>query len=215
MTTPLGQAIENLYEAFETPRPKHIDGCPCCSDRKKVRNDHKPLRELAADDLGAYTVSLFLTVGSVVDFKYFLSRIFEISTTDEDWWPSVEIVLDKLRLGEWLKWPQFEKQAIQTFLDSWFQERLDDTTAEIDEFNLDQRLDDLLCGFSKAGIVLKPYLNRLSTYEKALKTVWHVNAGTLESHNRLSNAFWEADSKDANEVMAFLRSPEVQAIVKA
>ena len=33
----LHDAIEQLYRAFGgTPKPHHIDGCPCCIDRKEL-----------------------------------------------------------------------------------------------------------------------------------------------------------------------------------
>lgn len=67
-------AVEKLYRAFAAvPRPRHIDGCPCCIDRKEVGVLlGKPLRSVTPGELSAYASSAFLTVGDAADYLYFL-----------------------------------------------------------------------------------------------------------------------------------------------
>src|SRR5689334_9546778 len=96
-TVAFDAALEALYRSFAAPVPVKIEGCPCCLDRKEVKTLHsKPLQEQSDEDLGPYTFSVFLTVGSVTDFRYFLPRIMELSAIVPDWWPSPEIVVGKL-----------------------------------------------------------------------------------------------------------------------
>ena len=38
MNTSLQQAIERVYDAFrDVPKPKTVEGCPCCVDEKGIR----------------------------------------------------------------------------------------------------------------------------------------------------------------------------------
>ncbi|MGL6074018.1 MAG: hypothetical protein ACRC8S_07645 [Fimbriiglobus sp.] len=86
-------SIEALYSAFAVyPRPRDIDGCPCCIARKRIDVLlAKNLRTLTSDELASYSRSAFLTVGDKADYLYFLPRILEITATDLSWWPSPEV----------------------------------------------------------------------------------------------------------------------------
>jgi hypothetical protein len=72
----LEDAIERLYESFSTvPQARHIDGCPCCIDRKEIGALlGKRLRELTPRELSPYASSAFLTIAAA-DYLYFLPRI--------------------------------------------------------------------------------------------------------------------------------------------
>src|SRR5262245_41868691 len=103
----LQDTINAIYEVFQTSRPKTIDGCSHCLDRKDIGTLlAKSLRDLTTDDLAPYASSVFLTVGSVRDYKYFLPRILEISASDSSWYPVKEVVLTGLRRAEWERWPE-------------------------------------------------------------------------------------------------------------
>ena len=68
----LQSAIEQVYAEFRGPKPRTIEGCPCCPDPKEVcRLLAKDLRQLTSRDLGHYAASLFLTMGDERDFQYF------------------------------------------------------------------------------------------------------------------------------------------------
>ena len=89
----LSDAIEALYQAFAVmPKPKHIDGCPCCIDRKETGVLlGKALRTITPEEMASYASSAFLTVGEVADYLYFLPRIIEITATEPSWWPDPEV----------------------------------------------------------------------------------------------------------------------------
>src|SRR5262249_9287001 len=116
-TAAFDAALEALYQAFAAPPPARIEGCPCCLDRKDVKTLHiKPLREQSDKDLASYAASVFLTVGDVADFRYFLPRLLELSATVGGWWPSPEVAIGKLKLAGWRSWREAEQGAIEAFL---------------------------------------------------------------------------------------------------
>ena len=89
----LHDAIEQLYRSFGgIPKPHHIDGCPCCINRKEIGTLlGKSLRAITPPELAPYASSAFLTVGDVMDYMYFLPKILEITATDSSWWPDPEV----------------------------------------------------------------------------------------------------------------------------
>lgn len=122
MTENIRQSIESIYAAFSSvPKPKSIDGCRCCIEDKQVATLlAKPLRELSAEELSSYASSVFLTVGSEADYRYFLPRILEILVSDQTWWPDPEVALRTLALAEWSKWPDAEKRSILRLFEAHF-----------------------------------------------------------------------------------------------
>src|SRR5690606_25876094 len=124
--------VENLYRVFRAPPPRHIEGCPCCSDPSELRVLHtKPLRSLTSDDLGSYTASALLTVGAETDVRYFLPRILELGVLEPDAFPDVEIRLDKLWRMDWLTWTKSEREALELFVREWLEALLADHEAQV------------------------------------------------------------------------------------
>ncbi|HEY4248453.1 MAG TPA: hypothetical protein VGM64_16520 [Lacunisphaera sp.] len=115
MTSALTEVVENVYAVFASvPRPRKIEGCPCCIEDKEVDVLlAKPLREISPQELSSYASSVFLTVGCEEDFHYFLPRILEITVTDPGWWPHIEVTGRALGTAQWLKWPDAEKKAFE------------------------------------------------------------------------------------------------------
>jgi len=80
------QIIEDLYEAFaDVPRPKELRGCSvgCCmpsTDEVKILS--QPLRQAAPEILWYYPDDAIWTVGTEMDFKYFLPRLLELGLSD-------------------------------------------------------------------------------------------------------------------------------------
>ncbi len=134
----LPRAINSLYTTFAgVPRPRHIDGCDCCIDKKDIPNLlATPLRELTPNQLSSYASSVFLTVGSEADFRYFLPRILEIAVTQEGWWPDWEVIGRSLTNGHWLEWATPEKAAIIAVLDAKFAERCERKTTHVAEHSV-------------------------------------------------------------------------------
>jgi hypothetical protein len=77
--------IEALYVAFShRPRPRAIEGCPCCVGRAREEALlSRPLRAVGADILGFYAFKAMTTFGSEEDFLYFLPRILELEARGE------------------------------------------------------------------------------------------------------------------------------------
>lgn len=117
--------MEELYQVFAKYRgPLKINGCPCCvSDSAKELIHSKPLRELEEDDLKYYAFKAMTTFGEVNDFKHFLPRIFELTTTTYFVVDSF-VILGKLDYGKWGTWPQTEQQAVQNLFIPWWEQLL-------------------------------------------------------------------------------------------
>src|SRR5580704_16052492 len=126
MNSQLQTAIENVYAAFkDIPKPQSVDGCPCCIDEKGISILlTKPLRELSPDDLTHYAASVFLTVGSVEDFLFFLPRILEILALNSEWWPDPEVVGRALLTSGFHTWPSNKSQAVSNYFDAKINELL-------------------------------------------------------------------------------------------
>jgi hypothetical protein len=208
----LHAAIEALYAEFRLPKPRTIEGCPCCTDPKEVCTLlAKGLRELTPDELSNYGASLFLTMGDERDFPYFLPRLLDIATSD-DWWPSPEVLLDKLKLAQWENWPKRQQQAIRQVIDLWFA----DTVAELESLAGEQlytdgsHIDALLCGIAHAGLPLAAYLEKLASHDVALKACFDWHAHAFFKRKRLGDGFWKGCPQAEAEVVAFYESQPVR-----
>ncbi|PVM91343.1 hypothetical protein [Caulobacter endophyticus] len=124
-STDFHKALEDLYAAFAVARPRDIDGCPCCVDKRNVDVLlSKPLRKLTADDLHGYASGVFLTVGALGDYFYLLPRLLELSAAGPRWILDPQIVVGRLRHAEWEYWSDVRRGAIVRFLDAWFDQAL-------------------------------------------------------------------------------------------
>ena len=118
--TSLTTAIEGLYHTFAHYRGGPTEGCPCCvTPERRARLHARPLREIAADDLGVYAFKAMSTWGGVDDFRHFLPRIFEIAATDELGYDPQTVVGGKLVYAKWREWRAREQEAIEAFLFAW------------------------------------------------------------------------------------------------
>lgn len=211
----LHDAVEALYAEFRVPKPRAIDGCPCCTDPEEIcKLLSKNLRDLTPDDLSNYGASLFLTMGDERDFPYFLPRLLDIATSQE-WWPSPEVLLDKLRRADWQGWPARRQKAVRGVIDRWFA----DTIAEFEVPTVEEpwrdgsRVDALLCGIAHAGVPLAPYLNELAEHPIALRACFSRHAHAFFKRKRLGDGFW-SDCRGAEaEVVAFYELPRVRKLL--
>jgi hypothetical protein len=206
------EAMEATYLAFSgIAKPRAIEGCPCCMPSKNLCNLlKKPLRELSGDDLEAYGSSVFLTLGDLSDFRYFVPRLLELSAITPGWWPSPEVVVGKLKLADFEGWSVAERQAIETLLFAW-EDRLLSETETGDGHDISSELDALLCGIALAGLDLSPFLPRLLVPDAQLQLrelYWDNFSGKL-GRVKLKNAFWAEDRGLGEPLLAFLESPEV------
>ena len=104
-------AVERLYVTFERyPHPDPLVGCPCCWDRHdSERLQAKPLRKLTTADLVGYLWSAMTTVGDENDFRHFLPRILDLLPGELATEIDPELVLGKLRYGDWAVWSNQER----------------------------------------------------------------------------------------------------------
>jgi hypothetical protein len=113
MPDQLRAALGALYHEFERYRPRgSIEHSPLKPRSVVAPLETKPLRELTADDLSAYSGSAVWTVGSSDDFKYFFPRIAELALHEivgGSSWDSWA-----LRLAPAMTTPS-EKLAVQAF----------------------------------------------------------------------------------------------------
>jgi hypothetical protein len=208
----LHDAIEALYIEFREPKPRTIEGCPCCTDPKEVcMLLAKSLRELSPDELSNYGDSLFLTMGDERDFPYFLPRLLDIATS-QNWWPSPQVLLDKLKLAQWENWPKSRKQAVQRVIDLWFADTIVEleSRAGQDEYVRGSRIDAMLCGIAHAGLPLAPYLGELAQHEAALKACFDWHANSFFKRKRLGDGFWQDVRQAEAEVVAFYESSPIR-----
>ena len=100
------KSIAAVYSAFEpVPKPQQIPGCEHClsAEQADVLLCTMP-KNLSVDDICGYAADVFLTMGCVEDFQYFLPRILELSVRGRFYWPDPEVVLRKLELAKWSHW---------------------------------------------------------------------------------------------------------------
>ena len=109
-------AITKLYAVFARySRPQSMHAAEK-HDVKKVmaRLMAAPLRDLAAENLGAYAASALYTIGDLGEYKHFLPRILDLSLTSTGWIGlDPEVIANKLNYTKWQQWPSDEKTAIQ------------------------------------------------------------------------------------------------------
>ena len=165
VTMRLKDAIEVLYHEFAAPVPTVIEGCPCCIETRGVDVLlTTPLRQLTGKQLWRYITGVFLTVGGERDFRYLIPRIFEISACDVlGEVPDPEIVLGKLKLANWQSWSISERQAIEEFIDAWFEHKLAGDLRKEDEDWVNCEVDRILCGASRSEIPITRWLKRLQS----------------------------------------------------
>lgn len=184
MTPQLQRAIDDVYTAFSSvPKPKTIEGCHCCIKDKEVNTLlTKPLRELTPDELSSYAFSVFLTVGSEADYRYYLPRIMDILVTESYWWPDPEVACGSLPRAEWSKWSASERVALLRL----FETNFSSLVAASDGGGL----DSWLCGLARAEVPLQPFLNELASRPSAILALYIENANAL-MERQLGNHFWE------------------------
>lgn len=201
----LGSAIEHLYRAFAAmQKPRHIDGCPCCIDRKEVGVlVSKNLRDVTPQELAAYASSAFLTVGEVADYLYFLPRILEVTATEPAWWPDPEVTGRAIRTADPVAWTAGQRSALGDYFAAVI-----DTAVETGEY---RRLDGWLCAVARAGFDVRPHLARVAACPAAVLAYFEWNAESL-TRNTLANAFWELPCAGHDAIVDWFFSPEIARI---
>ncbi|MEU4163417.1 hypothetical protein [Actinoplanes sp. NPDC026670] len=216
MSESLAVAINSLYAVFAgVPRPSSIDYCPCCftaEDEQAVLTD-MPVRQLPAEALRPYAANVMFTVGGVADFRYFLPRLLEIACAEGFSWPDLESVVGRLRFAEWRGWRDEERDAVHDFLAALWSSAL---TSGPDQ----EDVDTILCAIGNAEDDLEPYLiewasaltrpsDRPAATEQ-LRSLLESGYRSDRNRRRLTNAFWQDRDRQAQQVVAWLASADLQ-----
>ena len=129
MSPALRESIETLYHVFARyDRPAVVHGFSTCITPAGLEKlVSTKLRQLSGDALGSYAFSAVSTIGSLLDFKYFLPRIVELTVGelrhgyfqcgDTD----AEIVFGKMPYGDWRTWPAAEQAATENVALLWLE----------------------------------------------------------------------------------------------
>jgi hypothetical protein len=195
----LEDTIDELYRVFRAPVPTRIDACPCCRDEDDYRPLHtKPLRELTSEELGSYTFSALLTVGSEKDVRYFLPRILELGVLEPDAFPDVEIRLGKLWRMDWRTWPLSEREPLERFVREWLEALLARDEVEV------RHVDALVCGAASAGFDADAMLARIDQTPDVARALFEENSDSFWKHEGPANAFWQQIGPGRDAFMAWL-----------
>jgi hypothetical protein len=205
---------EKLYTVFAAyERKEHIESCPCCRGPESLRPLYgRPLRQLTAEDLHSYAFAAMTTMGDVDDFRHFLPRILEL-LKDEGFITSVdrEVVLSKLRYGNWDTWVEEEQSAIREYLRCMWRLLLRVAPpASPYEY---PPIGDWLCALARAEQDLVPYLQ-----------VWDADGSPAARDNlsrfvadhqdelrtcRVPAGYWEDAEDQWRQVALWVRSKEL------
>jgi hypothetical protein len=143
----LQRAIDRCYDAFAAyPEPLELDASTL-RDPVQILKDltSAPLHQISGEHIESYAGFAMTTVGDVEDYKHFLPRILELAMEGSFLGAEPLIIGERLKLGEWLKWPLPEQEAVRDlFVEAWKQglyEHPDDEIAE-----------DWLCGIANLDL---------------------------------------------------------------
>ena len=204
----LRSAIKRLYGTFNRYRLSgHVVGCPCCTSAEDGRVlESRPLHELGAGELDRFAFKGMSTLGTVEQFKHFLPRLLELAAWeggvgDTDF----EIVMGKLRYGQWAKWPHAERVAVEGFLAALWR-------FVLGTFPCAHDADACLCGIGSVVEDLSPFLaawrqDNSATSARHLADLVDFNSNELFKRGRLSNAFWKEREAQLNQVIDWLCDP--------
>ena len=201
----LHDAIERLYRVFaRVPKPREIDGCPCCIDRKEIAVLlRKSLRAITPEELGSYAFSALLTVGKVADYLYYLPRILELTATEPAWLPSPEMTGRAIRTANPDSWTVAQRSAMDDYLKSVVGTVLRDRHFD--------RIDGWMCAIARMGFDVGPYLGEIAKCPAAVLEYFQTNAENLP-RNKLTNAFWELPCPAHDVIVDWFFSPEIAKI---
>lgn len=199
----ISECIDSLYEAFrDVPKPRKIDGCPCCVGKKNISILlSKPLRAISADELASYTSSAFLTVGDKADYGYFLPRILEVACGSDAAWLDIEIIGRAIRQCEPGGWSEKRMEAFSDLLRAVIQRAVDRADGS--------EIDRWICAIAKMGFSPRSYLEQIERSPNAILDFYECNSEALQLKRKLGNAFWGEGDAGYNEVMAWFTSPEM------
>ena len=202
----LSDSIETLYAAFrDVPKPRKIDGCPCCIDDKNIcKLLSKPLRKITGGELASYSSSAFLTVGEEADYLYFLPRILEIACIEAGWYPDTEVIGRAIGQAAPERWIEERREAFTNVLSAKMRELVEEAYG--------WTIDEWICAVAKMGLDIRPFLYQIEQSAEAVLAYYGCNSQALMKH-KLGNAFWDRGDQGLEEVIAWFESPKIAQII--
>lgn len=206
----MDESINQIYLTFaKYGKPKEFPACECCLSvaEQRLLLEVK-LRELGAAQLSGYAADVFLTVGSLADFKYFLPRILELSVKQEFLWPDPEVVFGKLQLADWDSWPEQERNPILELMRNKFEAVIQNPGS----YGSD--IDQWVCALGRCVADVTPYLNPLLQPANEDKLLAFIESNPLAfTRNMLDNPFWDSAPANYQRVLAWLNQKQVKALL--
>jgi len=202
--------FDEFYSVFASvPKPGSIDYCPCCMTADEIDSIRTvPKRELPEDLVFKYLGNAFHTVGDAADYHYIFPRIFELLLSRGV--VAAEVALGNLKRANWKNWPIEQRHATVSLLNLHF-----DSLASLGDEWVVIDIEDLLCGIARAGISIRPFLEKLETpkFANAFENfVMHLSG--IHSNGHLPNSFWDGAQDSANDLVEWLNRPEARKIVE-
>ncbi len=177
LTDDLSESIQDLYEVFDRyPVRRNMPHCECCVTSEDIDLIcSKPLRELAAADLGKYAEKAITTWGDVEDWKHFLPRLMELIATEGlVHWANPETVFSRFREGKWEGWDPVERHAVGFYFVSLWRFVLSRyRVIPLMETPLAVTANDYLCAIAQATDDLSPYL-RMWRADRSITALRHL-----------------------------------------
>jgi hypothetical protein len=205
----LNQPIQRLYQVFSKHgKPGDFPTCECCvsaNDRDFLLS--RKLADLTADNLSEYVADVFLTVGSMPDFKYFLPRILELSVKEEFLWPDPEVALGKLALAGWSTWPEDERSAVLDVLQHKFETLLDGNDGRSD-------IDKWICALGRCVEDMLRFLDQMLEANRHEQLFRFIECnGSIFTKHKLDNPFWQDARDNERVVLEWLNQPRVRSLL--
>ena len=193
-------AIDAVYSAFShICRPQRIPGCEHCLPAEEaeilIASNQS---SLSADQISSYAADVFLTVGSVEDFQYYLPRILELSVNDQFFWPNPEVALGKLGLAKWSEWPDSLSNPVRQLLNVQFERVIQGGDPD--------KIDEWLCGIGRCQPDIQPYLARIETLASPEALVGFILKNLdVFKNGKPANSFWDDAPENAGHLTDWMK----------
>ena len=182
------QIVENLYIAFaDIPKPSAIEGCPvgCCMLREYRLDLVKGhLRETDPELLWEYINEGLYTVGTDLDFQYFIPKILELCLHDIGPIYSPPSLMEKLEIAGFNEWSLTKKVAIESAI---FEIVHQGVKANFINF------DFWLCGICRLDVNIQSFIDLLDCDYAEASRKYFIRCHYPESWEgpRMKGALWD------------------------
>jgi hypothetical protein len=212
LTTPktVSEAVANLYAAFrgyESPKTL-LDVCTgCCMDEKLEKEMRKlPLASLYRNHFYQYNDTAKSEVQPADEIKYFIPRLFELLSQNEELHHSVELYLDRVGRCPAGSFTDAERVALDNFALAFFADGLKETPGCASTRFMRENAFTILLMFDIGGIDIDPLLDNWIADDGIASTLQYAEASYWDFWTRaqIGNAFASDRSGYQNKLKAWL-----------